>query len=136
MSALIKRNTALFAPIARASVAIAIIVKPGLLARPRSATLISLSIIAGDCRIYISLGRDPAVFHNPTVEQVNGAVGVLREPLVVRDHADGRAAGVEFLEQIHHRVTVAPIKISGRFVRQQDRWVAGARASNGPALLS
>src|SRR5262249_39121422 len=97
-SALIRLKTALFAPIARASVAIAIPVKPGLFARPRSATLISLSIIAGCCRFYISLGRDTAVFHDTTVEQMDCAIGVLREPLVVRDHANGRAAAVQFFQ--------------------------------------
>src|ERR1700724_4517519 len=87
-NALIKLKTALFAPIANASVSIAITVNPGLFAKPRSATLISLSIIAGDCRFYISLGRDPAVFHHSSVEQVHRAIGVLREALIVRDHAD------------------------------------------------
>jgi len=95
---MIKLKTALFAPIASASVAIAMKVKPGLFTRPRSATLISFSIIAGILDFYISLGRDPAVFDNPTVEQMHGAIGMLRESLVVRDHANGRAAGVQFLE--------------------------------------
>src|SRR5712691_3737158 len=106
------------------------IVNPRLFASPRSATLISLSIIAGNCRFYISLVVDPAVFHNMTVEQVNGAIGVLREPLVVRDRANCQEAGVQFLEQIHYRFTVAGVEISGRLVREQNRRLARKGARN------
>src|SRR5438552_18035872 len=81
---------------------------------PRSATLISLSIIAGDCRFLHSLGRDPAVFHHSTVEQMHRAIGVLREPLIVRQHANGRAAGVQFLQHIHDGFTIAGVEVSGR----------------------
>src|SRR5438874_13312751 len=82
-----------------------------------------------------SLGRDPAVLDNASVEQVDGAIGVLREPLVVRDHANGRAAGVQFLEQIHYRFTVAGVEISGRLVREQNRRLARKRARDRHALL-
>src|SRR5260370_15957676 len=110
-------------------------VKPGLFSRPRSATLISFSIIAGIVDSYISLGRDPAVFHHSSVEQVYGSIGVLCEALVVRDHANGRAAGVQLLQQIHYRFTVAGIKVSSRFVREQDRRFAGESARDRYALL-
>src|SRR2546430_14394667 len=111
------------------------IVKPGLFNKPRSATLISLSIFAGMMSILHSLGRDPAVLDNASVEQMDGAIGVLREPLVVRDHANGRATGVQFLEQIHHRFAVSRIEVSSRLVREQDRRLAGERARDPPAPL-
>ena len=66
---------------------------------------------------------------------MNGAVGVLREARVVRDHANGRAAGVQFLEQIHDRFAVARIEVAGRFVRQKDGRLAGERARHRDALL-
>ena len=56
-----------------------------------------------------SLGRDPAVFHHSSIEQVDGPIGVLREPLVVCDHANGRATGVQLLQQIHYRLAVSRI---------------------------
>src|SRR5205814_3001072 len=84
---------------------------------------------------YISLGGDSAVFHYSTVEQVNGAIGVLREPFVVRDHADGRAAGVQFFEQVHDRFTISRIEISSWFVGKENRRFAGESARDGHALL-
>src|SRR5438105_14598743 len=96
------------------------IVKPGLFAKPRSATLISLSIIAGDCRFLHSLGRDSAVFHHPTVEKMHGSIGMLGEPLVVRNYANHRATGVQFREQIHNGFTVARIEIPGRLIREHE----------------
>jgi len=71
-----------------------------------------------------SLGGD-FVLDNPAVKQVNGAIGVLRETLIMRDHANGRAAGVQFLEQIHDRFAVARIEVTGRFVGEKDGRLAG-----------
>src|ERR1051325_3354204 len=112
-------------------VTIAIAVKPGLFASPRSHTLISLSIIAGDCRSYISLGRDPAVLNHASIKEMDGAIGVLRATLVVRDHANGRAAVVQLLEQVHDRFAVARIEISGRLIGEQNGRLAGERARHG-----
>ena len=66
---------------------------------------------------------------------MNGAIGVLREMGVVRHHADGCAAGVQLLQQIHHRFAVARIKVPGRLVREQDGRLARERARHGDALL-
>ena len=81
-----------------------------------------------------SLGGD-FVFDDPAVEQMDGAIGVLRKTRVVRDHADGGAAGVQFLEQIHDRFAVARIEVAGRFVRQEDGRLARERARDRDALL-
>src|SRR6266404_5330231 len=81
------------------------------------------------------LGGDPAVLHYPAVEQVDGAIRVLREALVVRNHADRGAAGMQLLEQIHHRFPVAGVEIAGRFVRKQNCRPAGECARDGDALL-
>ena len=44
----------------------------------------------------LQLCRDTIVFHHATVEQMHGAVRMLREARVVRYHADRRTAGVQF----------------------------------------
>ena len=66
---------------------------------------------------------------------MNGAVGVLRKARIVRDHANGRAAGVQFLQQIHDRFAVARIEVSRRLVRQQNRRFPGKRARDRDTLL-
>jgi hypothetical protein len=43
-----------------------------------------------------SLGSDP-ILDYPAVEQMHRAIGVLGKTRVVRDHANGGAAGVQFL---------------------------------------
>src|SRR3712207_4287010 len=60
---------------------------------------------------------------------------MLREPNVVRDHADGRAAGVEFFEEIHHRFAVAGIEVTGRLVGEEDGRMTSERTRHGDALL-
>ncbi len=41
-----------------------------------------------------SLGGHAVIFHHPPVEEMNGAISVLRETDVVRDHANSGAGGV------------------------------------------
>ena len=58
------------------------------------------------------------------------AIGVLRKPLVVRDHADGGAAGVQLLEQCHDGFTVARIEVARRFVSEKNGRLACESASD------
>ncbi len=53
----------------------------------------------------------------------------------MRDQADGCAVLVEFGEQLHYRFAVVRIEISRWFVRHQDEWVTGKRASHSYTLL-
>ena len=76
-----------------------------------------------------------SIFDDAAVEQMDGAIGVLRKTRVVRDHADGRAAGVQFLQQIHDRFAVARVEVAGRFVRQKDGRLARERARDRDTLL-
>jgi hypothetical protein len=46
---------------------------------------------------FYSLGSD-SIFDDATVEQMNSAVGVLRKTRIVRDHANGGAAGVQLFQ--------------------------------------
>jgi hypothetical protein len=66
---------------------------------------------------------------------MDGALGMLGKPLIVRDHANCRAASVEFFQQIHHRFAVTGIQVSGWFIRQQDGGLAGESSGDGNALL-
>ena len=54
---------------------------------------------------------------------------------VVRDHANGRAAGVQFLQKIHDRFAVARIEVAGRFVGEKNCRLAGEGARDRDALL-
>src|SRR5205085_829141 len=82
-----------------------------------------------------SLCRDAIVFHHATVEQMHRTIGMLRETRVVRYHANGRAAGVQFFQQIHYRFAVARIEISGWLIRQQNRRFTSKRARDRDTLL-
>ena len=66
---------------------------------------------------------------------MNSAVGMLGEPRVMRDHANGRAARVQLFQQIHDRFPIAGIKVSRRLVRQKDGGLAGQSAGHGHPLL-
>src|SRR5262245_35865301 len=73
--------------------------------------------------------------HDATVEQLDRALGVAREPRIVRDHADRAALLVQVAQQVHHGLAVRRVQVSGRLVREQDQRVAGERAGHGDALL-
>ena len=66
---------------------------------------------------------------------MHGAVRMLREARVVRYHADRRAAGVQFFQQIHYRFAIARIEISSRLIREQNRRFTGKRARDRDTLL-
>src|SRR4051794_33887899 len=63
------------------------------------------------------------------------AIGVLREPHIVRHHTDRRAGGVQFLQQVHYGFTVAGIEIARRFIGEEDGWLTGEGARDGDTLL-
>src|SRR5687768_3638614 len=77
-----------------------------------------------------------AVFLDDTaVEEVDRAVRVARVARVVRDHADRRPLAVQLAQQLHDRLAVLGVEVSGRLVREQDRRRAGDRARDSDALL-
>src|SRR5437867_9779859 len=63
------------------------------------------------------------------------AICVLRETLVMRDHADRGAALMQFSEQTHDRFAIARVKVSSRLVRQQNRRSTGKRTRDCDTLL-
>src|SRR6266566_3119140 len=63
------------------------------------------------------------------------AIGVLREALVVCDHANRSAAGVKFLQQLHYSLTISGIEISRWLVGQQNSRLASKSARDCYALL-
>ena len=54
---------------------------------------------------------------------------------IVRDHADGGAAGVQLVEHVHQRFAALRIEVAGRLVGEQDRRTAGDRARDRDELL-
>src|SRR6266481_1454278 len=63
------------------------------------------------------------------------AICVLRETLVMRDHADRGAALMQFSKQTHDRFAIARVKVSSRLVRQQNRRPARKRTRDCDTLL-
>src|ERR1700730_9447314 len=63
------------------------------------------------------------------------AICVLRETLVVCDHANCGATLMQLSEQAHHRFAIARVKVSGRLVCQQNCRPAGKRARYCDTLL-
>src|SRR5437899_12494048 len=66
---------------------------------------------------------------------MDAALGVTRVSRIVSDHADGRAAAMQLLEEIHHGFAAPRIEVSSGLVREQDERLAGHRARHGDALL-
>src|SRR5215211_3023620 len=109
--------------------------------RTTTARFIGVSIFPGNyigafaAREAAALGCHAVIFHHASVENVHGAIGMLREALVVRDHADGRTRRVQFLEQIHDSLAVPRIEVTSRLVREQNGGLARERARHGDTLL-
>src|SRR5712692_6379668 len=76
-----------------------------------------------------------ALLHNSPVEQMNAAVGKPRVARVVRHHANGGPAAVQFPQQPHYRFAVLGIEVSRRLIGQQDGRLARQRPRHGHALL-
>ena len=53
----------------------------------------------------------------------------------MRDHDDGDATLVQFLENPHDFNAGPAVEISGRFVGEQNLWIIDQRARNRDALL-
>ena len=69
------------------------------------------------------------------VEQVDAALGMAREPRIVRHHADRRPALVQLTQEPHDGLTVLRVEISGRFVREQNQRFTRNGPRDGDALL-
>src|SRR5437588_2316829 len=140
-SALIAENIVVDAPMPRATARMAIIVTPGVFTSIRQAYLRSRNIRPRVCGYmaeiltnHHSLGCHP-IFDHPAVEEMDCAIGVFGKPSVVRDHADRRAAIVQFFEQGHDGLAVARIEVARRFVSKEDRRLARKSARDRDTLL-
>src|SRR5436309_3133901 len=69
------------------------------------------------------------------VEERDSARGEPRIRRIVRHHDQRRAALVQLGEQLHHRLPVLRVQVSGGLVREQDEGIAGDGAGDGHALL-
>ena len=82
-----------------------------------------------------SLSLAAGLFHDLAIEEMNGPVGELGVARIMSDHADGGAFTVEFAQQFDHRLAVLGVQVPGGLIRQQNRRLAGQRASHGHTLL-
>src|SRR5690242_14812492 len=99
-------------------------------------TLLPLELV----RVFLSacVLHEPAQFflcNDFAVEEMNFTLRVLHEAGIVCDHADGRSAAVQVLQQFHHRFSVAGIKISSGLVGEKDGRMSSQRACYRNALL-
>src|SRR5438046_10127718 len=121
---------AVFAPMPSASTMMMVALKPGALRISRSAWRRSVNT---DPVLFSDSLLHPLLDHT-AVEQMDAALGVPGVARIVRDHADGGAAAVQLLEQVHHGFAAARVEVAGRLVRQQDERLAGDGAGHGNAL--
>ena len=69
------------------------------------------------------------------VKEVDGPVGHVRIPRIVRDHANRGAIIMQLLEQPHHCVAVPGVEVARRLIRQQDERLADDRPRDRDTLL-
>src|SRR6266566_1166707 len=108
---------AVLAPIPRASVRTATAVNPGFFASIRKAYRMSCQSVA---MLRLPALRSDARFlcflNDAAVEQMDGALREIRVTLVVRDHADRSPVAVQVAQQLHDRLAVLRVEVSGRLV--------------------
>ena len=66
---------------------------------------------------------------------MDGAVGVAGVTRIVRHHADGCAAAMQFAQQIHNLLAILRVEVSGGLIGQQDGRITRQRAGHRNALL-
>ena len=66
---------------------------------------------------------------------MNSALGVVDVARVVGDHADGGAALMDVAEEIHDRVAIFGVEVSGGLIGKENHGVANESACDGDALL-
>ena len=73
--------------------------------------------------------------HQPSVRQLDAAVGAASHGRVVGDHHDGVALAVEFVEKLDHDFFVGLVQVAGGLVGQNQGGMIDQRPSDGHALL-
>src|SRR5436190_10777059 len=66
---------------------------------------------------------------------MHSAFSVHGESVVVSHHANGRPSAMQLFQQIHDRLTVARIEVSGWFIRKENGGLAGKCSGNRDTLL-
>src|SRR5260370_5925774 len=127
---------AVFAPMPRGMVNPTTAAKPGIFTSmripyPSSCTkqFIGVPPRSGAAASFLCLLDDAAI------EQMNVALGEIRVPLIVRNHANGRAVAVQIAQQFHDRLAVLRIEVSSRLVSHQTQLIATQRALHRDTLV-
>ena len=72
---------------------------------------------------------------DPAIAEVDLALGVFGDLVLVRDHDNGDALSVELLHQVHDLDGGLGVERAGRLVSQKNAWAVRERAGDGDALL-
>ena len=76
-------------------------------------------------------------FFNLAIAQVDGALGMLGDLMIVGDHYDSPSIFVQLMEQIHYFFAGSRVQISSGLVRQYENRIVYQRPGNRhPLLLS
>ncbi len=81
------------------------------------------------------LHADDVFCKNSAVEHVHDTARMTGMTLIVCDHDDRRAVGIELIQEIEHLFTVCRIEISGRLISQYEFWICDDSTSHRNALL-
>jgi hypothetical protein len=55
------------------------------------------------------------------IEEMDLPLGMRSKARIMRDHADRRTLFVKFLQQMHYRLAILRVEVSGWLIRQQNR---------------
>ena len=87
---------------------------------------------ASECHLESAV---PGFFHDPSVEEVDLALGVDGIAGIMGHHADRRPITVQLAQQVHDGVAVVRIQVSGRLICQQDGRLSNQCARHSDSLL-
>src|ERR1043166_451239 len=96
---------------------------------------VALPISTASLRLRLASSGRNCIHSNFSIEQVDCALSVTRESIIVCHHANGGSFPVQFAEQPHDGLSVFGIEISGWFVGEKNRWLSSQCASHRDALL-
>src|SRR5262249_36219098 len=113
----IQLSTAAFVPMPSVRQSSARMENPGLrrsILNPKRRSWRNVCILFASFKRLVLCGH--TILDDAAIKQVHGAICVLRETLIVGDHANRGTTLMEFAKQVHDRFAIVRIQVTGRLV--------------------